>query len=124
WSANQWQVTPDYPYYLGTANFYDPGYRANEIHRVLSAPGKLSAADMAALQTDTRDFLASEIVPVLLQSLSSEQLNPTESAARDMLQAGTIGWRSTPPRRRSGGRSGSRTWVRPSTHGGSRGRSK
>jgi len=85
WSANQWQVTPDYPYYLGTANFYDPGYRANEIHRVLSAPGKLSAADMAALQTDTRDFLASEIVPVLLQSLSSEQLNPTESAARDML---------------------------------------
>ena len=88
WSANQWQVTPDYPYYLGTANFYDPGYRANEIHRVLSAPGKLSAADMMALQTDTRDFLASEIVPVLLLALSTEQLSPTESAARDLL----AGW--------------------------------
>jgi penicillin amidase len=37
WSANQRQVTPDYPYYIGTAsNFFDPGYRANEINRVLS----------------------------------------------------------------------------------------
>ena len=89
WSANQWQVTPAYPYYLGTAsNFYDPGYRANEIHRVLSQPGKLSPADMIALQTDTRDFLASEIVPVLLKTLSTARLSPAESAARDLLQ----GW--------------------------------
>ena len=70
WSANQRQVTPDYPYYVGTAsNFFDPGYRANEIHRVLSQGGKLGAADMMALQTDTRDFLASEIVPILVQKL-------------------------------------------------------
>src|SRR6266567_8634777 len=75
WSANQRQVTSGYPYYIGTAsNFFDPGYRANEIHRVLSQPGKLSASDMQSLQTDTHDFLASEIVPVLLQSLSKEQL--------------------------------------------------
>src|SRR5450759_2086646 len=70
WSANQRQVTPDYPYYIGTAsNFFDPGYRANEIHRVLSQGGKLSATDMMALQTDTRDYLASEIVPILLQAI-------------------------------------------------------
>src|SRR5262249_42901439 len=82
WSANQRQVTPAYPYYIGTAsNFFDPGYRANEIHRVLSAPGKRSAADMQALQTDTRDFLAAEIVPVLLQSLTKEKLNAGETAA-------------------------------------------
>jgi penicillin G amidase len=81
WSANQRQVTRDYPYYIGTAsNFFDPGYRANEIHRVLSAPGKLSAGDMQALQTDTRDFLAAEIVPVLLQSLAKERLNANETA--------------------------------------------
>src|SRR5260370_17237000 len=43
---------------------------------------------MMSLQTDTRDFLASEIVPVLLQSLSAEKLSPTESAARDLL----AGW--------------------------------
>jgi penicillin G amidase len=89
WSANQRQVTSTYPYYIGTAsNFFDPGYRANEIHRVLSQPGNLSAEDMSALQTDTRDSLAAEIVPVLLQSLSGEQLNAKESAAVDLLR----GW--------------------------------
>src|SRR5438552_18193993 len=73
WSANQRQVTASYPYYIGTAsNFFDPGYRANEIHRVLSQPGKLSATDMQALQTDTRDFLAAEMVPALPASLSGE----------------------------------------------------
>jgi len=87
WSANQRQVTKDYPYYIGTAaDFFDPGYRANEIHRVLSAPGKLSATDMQALQTDTRDFLAAEIVPVVLRNLAGAQLNPKEEAAVGLLR--------------------------------------
>ena len=87
WSANQRQVTKDYPYYIGTAsNFFDPGYRANEIHRVLTSKDKLSAADMQGLQTDTRDFLAAEIVPVLLQSLGKEKLNATEAAAVNALK--------------------------------------
>jgi penicillin amidase len=86
WSANQRQVGPDYPYYIGTAsNFFDPGYRANEIKRVLSQPGKVTAADMQALQTDTRDFLASEMVPILVQALDREQLAPSEQKARDLL---------------------------------------
>jgi penicillin G amidase len=86
WSANQRQVGPDYPYYIGTAsNFFDPGYRANEIKRVLSQPAKLSAADMMALQTDTRDFLASEITPILLQALAGDQLTSSEQQARDLL---------------------------------------
>ena len=89
WSANQRQVTADYPYYIGTAsNFFDPGYRANEIHRVLSQGTKLSAADMMALQTDTRDYLASEIVPVLVSALSGAQLSAGEQKARDLL----AGW--------------------------------
>ncbi|HSS62165.1 MAG TPA: penicillin acylase family protein [Candidatus Limnocylindrales bacterium] len=88
WSANQREVTADYPYYIGTAsNFFDPGYRADEIHRVLSQPGKLTASDMAALQTDTRDFLASEIAPVLLKSLDGVKLNATETAAVDLLRS-------------------------------------
>jgi penicillin amidase len=87
WSANQRQVTVVYPYYIGTAsNFFDPGYRANEIHRVLSQPGKLSAADMIALQTDTRDTLAAEMVPALLQSLSGEKLSAQETAAVQILR--------------------------------------
>ena len=89
WSANQRQVTKDYPYYIGTAsNFFDPGYRANEIHRVLDQPGKLSASDMVALQTDTRDFLAAEIVPVLLQTLAKARLSRQEEAALGLMS----GW--------------------------------
>ena len=89
WSANQRQVAADYPYYIGTtSNFFNPGYRANEIHRVLSQPGKLSALDMQHLQTDTRDFLAGEIVPVLLKSLAGTQLTSAQSKAVALLQ----GW--------------------------------
>jgi penicillin G amidase len=86
WTANQRQVGPDYPYYIGTAsNFFDPGYRANEIKRVLSQDRKLSATDMMALQTDTRDFLASEITPILVQALAGDQLTTAEQQGRDLL---------------------------------------
>jgi penicillin amidase len=86
WTANQRQVGPDYPYYIGTAsNFFDPGYRANEIRRVLSQPGSLSSADMMALQNDTRDFLASEIVPLLLKATANRALSLSELQARDLL---------------------------------------
>jgi penicillin G amidase len=86
WSANQRQVAGDYPYYIGTAsNFFDPGYRANEINRVLGQSKKFTAADMMALQTDTRDYLASEIVPLLIDALAPETLTGNEKAARDLL---------------------------------------
>ena len=89
WSANQRQVTADYPYFIGAAsNFFDPGYRANEIHRVLSQGAKLSATDMMALQTDTRDYLASEMTPILLQALSGAGLAGHEQQVRDLL----AGW--------------------------------
>jgi penicillin amidase len=82
WSANQRQVTSDYPYYIGTAsNFFDPGYRANEIRRALNQSGKLNAADMMALQTDTRDFLAAEITPILLQALTGGAAGRDQQAA-------------------------------------------
>jgi penicillin amidase len=86
WSANQRQVTSDYPYYIGTSsNFFDPGYRANEIRRVLSQSGKLNASDMMALQTDTRDFLAGEITPILMQALAGAV------SGRDQQAAGLLG---------------------------------
>jgi penicillin amidase len=86
WTANQRQVGPDYPYYIGTAsNFFDPGYRANEIYRVLSQPGNLSSGDMMALQNDTRDYLASEIVPLLVKATAGAALSLSESSARDVL---------------------------------------
>jgi penicillin amidase len=89
WTANQRQVGSDYPYYIGTAsNFFDPGYRANEIQRVLSQPGTLGSGDMMALQNDTRDFLASEIVPLLVSATAGTALSLNEKQARDLL----AGW--------------------------------
>ncbi|HVS48831.1 MAG TPA: penicillin acylase family protein, partial [Candidatus Dormibacteraeota bacterium] len=91
WSANQRQVNANYPYYIGTAsNFFNPGYRANEIYRVLSQSGKLSAADMMALQTDTRDYLASEIVPILLHAIPS-------SPSKDLLMSWDYGMEINSP---------------------------
>ena len=54
---------------------------------MLSQPGKLSAGDMQSLQTDTRDFLAAEMVPALLRSLSVEKLSATEATAVDFLKS-------------------------------------
>lgn len=90
WSANQRQVTADYPYYIGTAsNFFDPGYRANEIAHTLNQPGKkFTVADMMALQTDTNDYLAAEMVPQLLHALAGQQLNATEEQVHEAL----AGW--------------------------------
>ena len=89
WSANQRQVTADYPYYIGSATFFDPGYRANEIHRFLSdklvGGGKLSVADMMALQTDTRDYLAGEMVPFLIRALAGQTLTGNDKTAFDLL---------------------------------------
>jgi len=90
WSANQRQVAADYPYYIGTAlNFFDPGYRANEILRFLNDKvqngGKLTAADMMALQTDTRDYLAGNMVPFLIRALAGQTLTGNDKAAYDAL---------------------------------------
>jgi penicillin G amidase len=87
-SANQREVGPDYPFYVGTAvNDFDPGYRANEIHRVLSQDRKFSVADMEALQNDTRDYLAGKLVPRLVQALDSSRLNQRESQALALLRS-------------------------------------
>ncbi len=92
WSANQRQVDRDYPYYIGTAtNFFDPGYRANEIHRFLvdklKGGTKLTDADMMAMQTDTRDFLAGEMVPYLLNALGGQALTGNDKAAFDAISS-------------------------------------
>src|SRR5713101_7150885 len=92
WSANQRQVAADYPYYIGTAlNFFDPGYRANEILRFLNDKqqngNKLTAADMMALQTDTRDYLAGNMVPFLIRALAGQTLTGNDKASYDALSS-------------------------------------
>jgi penicillin amidase len=56
------------PWYYGT--FYDPGYRGARIEtrlQELTKAGKVSLADMQALQTDTHSGLADQLLPLLAE---------------------------------------------------------
>ncbi|MDQ0189766.1 penicillin acylase family protein [Alicyclobacillus cycloheptanicus] len=85
-SANQREVGPSYPYYIGTTmDFFDNGYRADEIYKVLSQGSNLTVQDMEHLQNSTTDYLATEIVPKLLSSLQGAKLTLPEQAAETAL---------------------------------------
>jgi penicillin amidase len=87
-TANQRPVGPGYPYYIGTAeDFFDPGYRSDEIYRFLVSRQSMTPADFAALQHDVTDRLAAAIVPRLLAALTGTE-TPVASAARAVLR----GW--------------------------------
>jgi len=88
-SANQREVGPDYPYYIGTTmDAFDPGYRANQIAKTLAAGSNLTVADMERLQNDTHDELAGQVVPKLLTALAAQPLDAQQTAALRLLQ----GW--------------------------------
>jgi penicillin G amidase len=88
-TANQRPVGPSYPYYIGTtADFFDPGYRADEAYSYLGGHTQMTAASFAALQTSLADPLAARIVPQLLAALQGSPLTPDERAAQQLL----AGW--------------------------------
>jgi penicillin G amidase len=89
-SANQRPVTAAYPYYIGTsADFFDPGYRADAEYAYLDAHGGMHQGSFATLQSDLKDQLASVIVPRLLAALKSvprgTRLSPLERYAENTL---------------------------------------
>jgi len=86
-SANQRQVGKSYPYYLGTTLDFDPGYRANRIYQVLHAGRRLTMKDMERLQLDQHDYLASRIVPRLLDALRGIRLTPRQRTAASLLRS-------------------------------------
>ncbi len=88
-TANQRPVGPSYPYYIGTtADFFDPGYRADEEYAYLGSHAQMTAASFAALQTSLTDPLAAKIVPQLLAALGGTPLTSAEQAAQQLLS----GW--------------------------------
>lgn len=82
-TANQRPVGSSYPYYIGTsADFFDPGYRADEIYAYLRGHSAMTAENFAALQSSVTDVLASKIIPRLLAALHrGPALDVTEQAA-------------------------------------------
>ncbi len=67
-TANQAVTGPGYPFYL--TSDWDQGYRSTRIRELLQSRlrdgGKVSPADMAATQLDTRNPMAPVLVPYLL----------------------------------------------------------
>jgi penicillin G amidase len=85
-SANQRPVADDYPYYIGTAlDFFDPGFRADQIQRTLSGSHDLTPASFAKLQTNTQDLLAAQMTPELLRALRGRPLTATERTVAALL---------------------------------------
>ena len=87
-SANQRPVANNYPYYIGTTwNFFDDGYRADEIYAELTSKQQLTVQDMEHMQNSTHDYLAGLIVPDLLKTLQKASLSSSEQQAKVLLQS-------------------------------------
>jgi penicillin amidase len=89
-TANQRPAGPSYPYYIGTsADFYDNGFRADEIYSLLRGRPAMTQAGFAALQGSVTDYLAAQIVPKLLAALRQapgvSALSGPEKAAMSLL---------------------------------------
>jgi penicillin G amidase len=85
-TANQRPVGDSYPYYIGTtANFFDPGYRADEEYSYLDAMSAMRPADFAALQTSLTDQLAGQVIPQLLAALRAAKLTSLQQQAEQLL---------------------------------------
>ena len=87
-TANQRPVTAAYPYYIGTSQGFDPGYRADEIYASLGSAQPAGTSALAALQTSVTDRLARQMVPKLLAALSGTGLDARARQARALL----TGW--------------------------------
>lgn len=87
-SANQRPVGDTYPYYIGTTqDFFDNGYRAEQILADLRSSSSLTVQDMKRIQTSSHDYLAGLIVPKLLPVLQQAHLSGQEQTAQALLQA-------------------------------------
>ena len=64
-TANQQVIGEQYPYLIGTGQA--EGYRSQRIIDEIEAGGRLSVADSAAMQRDTYNVNAAELVPYLLR---------------------------------------------------------
>ncbi|MDR6224166.1 penicillin acylase family protein [Desmospora profundinema] len=81
-TANNRVVGDDYPYHL-THTWADP-YRIERIKAVLSEERPFTA-DMARLQTDTKNLRAAWMVPAIVDQLQKGYWSPVEQEALDQL---------------------------------------
>jgi penicillin G amidase len=86
-SANQREVSADYPYQYSTSyNYPLQGWRADEVVLRLSGPGKMTAAETARIQNDWHDNYARQLTPFLVRALDSAQLSGVERRVADLMR--------------------------------------
>ncbi|MCY8814961.1 penicillin acylase family protein [Bacillus atrophaeus] len=86
-TANQRQVNNKYPYFIGTTNDFEPGYRANRIYSLLSEKEKLTIEDFKKIQGDFEDNMARGLLPELIKNLQDKKLNKTERKAFSIIKS-------------------------------------
>jgi penicillin amidase len=85
-SANQHPFSSDYPYYYHCRS--EEHFRNKRINSILNAASEVTAEDMKALQNDNYFTLASESLPVMLDSLDMGELSEDQKKIVQLLK----GW--------------------------------
>lgn len=84
-SANQHSVDSLYPYWVyNAANEY---YRNRSINRLLSVMDSITVKDMMEMQNDSYSIVPEEVLPLLLDSLSVNNLSASEEQVIEALKA-------------------------------------
>jgi penicillin G amidase len=84
-AAGQRPVSGGYPYYLGPAGSFDPGYRAARISALLRGRSGLGPGALEALQADVTDPLAASVLRAVLRSLRATRLSALQARAARLL---------------------------------------
>jgi len=83
-SANQQPFSSDYPYYYHSS--WDEKFRNRRINSLLTSMTNITVDDMKDLQNDNYFILASESLPVMLDSLKNEELTVDQLEIVKLLQ--------------------------------------
>ena len=83
-SANQKPTGPSYPSYLG--QYYEPAFRAQRIHQLLSEKATWTPEEIIDMQRDSFNKLAEKAVPTLVAELRKIQLSILEAKSTDELE--------------------------------------
>ncbi len=78
-SANQQPMNKAYPFYLG--KYYEPPFRAQRIHQLLSEQAVWQPEEIIDMQKDSFNKLAEKVLPILIGELKKMKLSSFESQA-------------------------------------------
>lgn len=85
-ASNQREVGVDYPYYFGRGyDFFDQGWRQNEIVKSLSGATGVTMQQTQQLQMSAVDGVAREFAPTVIAAMAGQKLTDQENSALELL---------------------------------------